>query len=295
MVKSTEVRKNPRKPISEENKPGRYDERNRLNDLTGKDWLLLTKSYWFSEPNGEDKDAYEHPAPFLVKDVLKLISLFTKKGMTVLDPFVGSGTTIIAANKIGRKCIGMDINEDYKELAESRILKYGFSDYTYIVGDAYSEVDKVSMIDYIVTSPPYYNILRNNSNGTRKYNGKSYRMGAREGVQYYSEHPNDLGNLEDYSKYIALLGTIMSKCFTKLREGKYCTLVMSDFTVNKKEVCVQGDIARMMVDIGFEFCGTTVLLQKVKPLYPFAYPYAYRINHHHHNLITFQKTEKPTI
>ena len=43
-------KKRPRKPLSEEGKPGRYDERNVLNDLTGKDWLLLTGSFWFSEP-----------------------------------------------------------------------------------------------------------------------------------------------------------------------------------------------------------------------------------------------------
>ena len=67
------------------------------------------------------------------------------------------------------------------------------------------------------------------------------------------------------------------------------TIIMSDFTVNKKEQPVQGDIISIMTDIGFEFCGTTVLLQPVKPLYPFGYPYAYKINHHHQNLMTFRK------
>jgi len=289
MVKSAVGRKNPRKPLSEENKPGRYDKRNKLNDLTGRDWLLLTKSYWLSEPNGEDKEAYEHPAPFVINDIQKLISLFTKKGMTVLDPFIGSGTTIIAANKLGRKCIGIDINPDYKKLAESRIEKYGFSDYVYMVGDAFIEIDKIDIIDYIVTSPPYHNILKNDARGIRYYNGKKYRMGAREGIQYYSNEINDLGNLDDYSKYLFSLSDIMGKCFLKLRDGGYCTLIISDFTVNKKEMCVQGDIVCLMQKIGYEFCGTTVLLQKVKPLYPFGYPYAYKINHQHHNMMTFRK------
>lgn len=289
MVKSTNDRKNPRKPKAEENKPGRYDKRNQMNDLTGREWLLLTKSYWMSEPNGEDKDAYEHPAPFVLSDIQKLISLFTKKGMIVLDPFVGSGTTIIAANKLGRKCIGIDINPDYKKLADTRLEKYGFTDYNYISGDAYTKLDEIDAVDYIVTSPPYYNILKNESKGTRHYTGKLYRMGAREGIQYYSNEKDDLGNFEDYSKYVFMLKNIMSKCFQKLRDKKYCTIIISDFTVDKKEVCVQGDIVNMMQEIGFEFSGTTVLLQKVKPLYPFGYPYAYKINHHHHNMITFRK------
>lgn len=88
-------RRKPRKPLSEEGKPGRLDPRNKLNDLTGKDWLLLTRSYWETEPSIEDKTAYSHPAPFMVRDVERLIKLFTKRGMTVLDPFVGSGTTVL--------------------------------------------------------------------------------------------------------------------------------------------------------------------------------------------------------
>jgi len=114
-------------------------------------------------------------------------------------------------------------------------------------------------------------------------------MTARDGVQFYSENINDLRNFDNYSEYVAALSHIMSKCFLKLRNGKYCTIIISDFTVNKVEICVQGDIVKIMQDIGFIFCGTTVLLQSVKPLYPFGYPYAYKINHHHHNLITFQK------
>ena len=43
-----------------------------------------------------------------------------------------------------------------------------------------------------------------------------------------------------------------------------------------------------MSEIGYEFVGTTVLLQPVKPLYPFGYPYAYKINHHQ-NIISFRK------
>lgn len=280
-------KKRPRKPLSEEGKPGRYDKRNTLNDLTGKEWLLLTSSFWFSEPSADDKVAYTHPAPFAVRDIEKLISLFTKRGMTVLDPFVGSGTTLIAANRLDRHSIGIDINSDYQDIAIKRLQSKGFSDFHYIVGDANIALDSIGSVDYIVTSPPYHNILRNNSKGIRHNNGKSYRMGARDGIQYYTEFENDLGNHDNYADFISALKTIMAKAFLKLNIGKYCTIIIGDFTVEKKEVCVQADIVRIMQEIGFSFCGTTVLLQTVKPLYPFGYPYAYKINHHHHNIIHF--------
>lgn len=285
---SEEKRKRPRKPKELENQPGRYDERNTLNDLDGRSWLLLTKSFWTSESSPEDKAAYKHPAPFMIKDIEKLISMFTKKGMTVLDPFAGSGTTLIAAHHLGRRGIGIDLNEDYKELYKQRISN---SDNAcqYIVGDSFEVLDNFETVDYIVTSPPYHNILRNNSKGTRNNSGKDYRMAARDGVEYYSELENDLGNFNKYEDFLNALKGIMAKAYLCLGNKKYASIIISDFTVEKKEVCVQADIVRLMQEVGFCFVGTTILMQTVKPLYPFGYPYAYKINHHHQNIINFRK------
>jgi len=286
--------KKPRKPKDQENQPGRYDKRNTLNDLTGKEWLLLTKSFWETEPSNLDKTAYAHPAPFMVKDIQKLVSMFTKSEMTVLDPFVGSGTTLIACNAIGRNSIGIDLNQEFRELYYSRIEEGNIEITTstqYIVGNSLKMIDEIGEVDYIVTSPPYFNILKNNSKGTRNNSGKLYRMAAREGVEYYSDSQEDIGNLENYSDFLSAFEEIMKKAYQKLRNKKYTTIIISDFTVNKKEQPVQSDIITLMTRIGFEFCGTTVLFQPVKPLYPFGYPYAYKINHHHQNLITFRKEE----
>jgi len=276
---------------------GVYDSRNTLNDLTGKEWIKLTKSFWMSEKCGTDKDAFNHPAPFLIKDTMKLISMFTKEGMTVLDPFCGSGTTLIAAAQLKRKGIGIDLRNDYKKLAKERLEKVGFREkknYVYSLGDSLKIVPKLSKVDYIVTSPPYHNILRNKGQGLRKKKNNGYRNGARTGVEYYSDKENDLGNLKTYENFIEMFTRIMLECFKKLRNGKYCTIVVSDFTVDKKEKNTQGDIVAAMEKIGFEFCGTTTLLQNTKPLYPFGYPYAYKINHQHQNMITIRKPKDMT-
>lgn len=105
----------------DEKQEGKYDPRNQLNDLTGKEWIKLTKSFWLSEKCADDKAAFGHPAPFLIKDIEKLVSFFTKKGMTVLDPFMGSGTTGVACKKLNRDFIGIEIDEKYFETAEQRI------------------------------------------------------------------------------------------------------------------------------------------------------------------------------
>lgn len=285
------AQKKPRKPKELENQPGRYDQRNKLNDLTGKEWLLLTKSFWETDPSPLDKTAYNHPAPFLVNDISKLISMFTKKGMTVLDPFVGCGTTLIAANNLCRDSIGIDLNSEYYDMFKKRVENINLStNVKYIIGDSEQKIDEIGMVDYIVTSPPYHNILKNDAKGLRNNSGKNYRMAAREGVDYYSDHPNDLGNFEEYEDFLNAFGKIMKKAYDHLNESKYATIIISDFTVNKKEVCVQADIVKVMSNIGFEFVGTTVLFQPVKPLYPFGYPYAYKMNHHHQNIINFRKS-----
>lgn len=273
---------------------GKYDERNQLNDLTGKEWLLLTKSFWVSEKCADDKAAFQHPAPFLIKDIEKLISFFTKKGMTVMDPFMGSGTTAIASHNLGRFAKGMDLNEEYKKLAKQRMdsLNITEDEYIYIVGDSSTELSKLGAVDYIVTSPPYHNILKNTSKGIRNDNShKGFRNGSRQGVEYYSEMSEDLGNQETYEDFLILLSKVMTNCYSLLNNKKYCSVIMSDFTVDKKEVCVQADIVSMMTSIGFEFVGTTILLQDNKPLYPFGYPYAYKINHMHQNIMNFRKKE----
>lgn len=253
----------------------------------------MTRSYWISEKCGDDRDAFAHPAPFLVRDTMKLISMFTKRGMTVLDPFCGSGTALLAAANMGRLGIGIDLNENYKGLAEGRMAKNNYDSgrhYRYILADAAEALATGKICaDYIVTSPPYHNILQNKSHGLRKKSDKGYRSGARVGVEYYSDHESDLGNFSAYPDFLKALGGVMEKCHSALAGGRYCTVIMSDFTVNKKETCVQADMVGMMQKAGFEFRGTTVLLQNNKPLYPFGYPHAYVINHHHQNIMNFRK------
>ncbi len=69
----------------------------------------------------KDKSAYEHPATFPQKLAEDHISTWTEKGDVVLDPMCGSGTTCIAAKKLDRKYIGIDINKNYTKLSERRL------------------------------------------------------------------------------------------------------------------------------------------------------------------------------
>ncbi|EQD64143.1 DNA modification methylase, partial [mine drainage metagenome] len=104
----------------------RADPRNRLNDLTGKEWLQLSRSWWFQRGLGRNHPdtaiELQHPAPFSYLDVQKLIRLLTKPGMTVLDPFSGVGSTIKAAGLCGRNAIGIDVSSRWVKLGKKRVL-----------------------------------------------------------------------------------------------------------------------------------------------------------------------------
>ena len=98
-----------------------------------------------------------------------------------------------------------------------------------------------------------------------------------------------MGNQAQYKDFLRLLKEIMEEVYKKLRDKKYCSIIISDFTVNKKETNASGDVIRVMQDIGFGFEGAVVLVQNSKPLYPFGYPYAYKMNHHHQYILNFRK------
>jgi len=74
--------------------------------------------------NPESAKKVGHPAPFPIELPYRLIQLYTFKGDVILDPFMGSGTTAIAALKADRKYIGYDIDPAYVKQAEERIAPY---------------------------------------------------------------------------------------------------------------------------------------------------------------------------
>jgi site-specific DNA-methyltransferase (adenine-specific) len=95
---------------------------NSENTITKEQFMEWTKSLWTMNPESAKKVG--HPAPFPIELPYRLIQLYTFKGDVILDPFMGSGTTAIAALKAERKYIGYDNDPEYIKLAEKRIAPY---------------------------------------------------------------------------------------------------------------------------------------------------------------------------
>lgn len=90
--------------------------------ISKEEFLELTKSVW--QFSAESARKVGHPAPFPVELPLRAIKLYTFEGDVVLDPFMGSGQTAIAALMAGRHYVGYDISKEYATLAENRIKRY---------------------------------------------------------------------------------------------------------------------------------------------------------------------------
>ncbi|HAV43297.1 TPA: site-specific DNA-methyltransferase [bacterium] len=93
----------------------------RESDITKKEFLEWTNGVWTFM--GESKTKIGHPAPFPIELPKRCIKLFTFVEDTVLDPFLGSGSTLIVCALTGRSGIGIEIDRNYCEIAKQRLIK----------------------------------------------------------------------------------------------------------------------------------------------------------------------------
>ena len=279
---------------------GSIDERNSLNDLTGKEWIPATKSYMFQKGLGSSHPhaqiEIQHPAPFSFQDIESLIEFFTKKGMSVLDPFGGVGSTAKACALLGRKCTSIELSQKYHNLSIERLeteVGQGMScNHVFVNGDSCVELPKLSdnSFDFVVTSPPYWGILH-------KQDQKVLRNRVANNLDtQYSESSRDLGNVADYSEFLATLcDKVFLQCARVLRKNKYMAVVVSDFRDKGDFISFHSDLIYLLNNRQIQgggvlvLQGIKILIQNHKSLHPYGYPFSYVENIHHQYILIFRK------
>jgi DNA modification methylase len=268
---------------------------NRLNELTGKEWVKLTKTVWYNDAKPLPKDintAIErgvllsespprdilkklHPATFSEKDIAKLIKFFTKQKEVVLDPFMGTGSSGIAALQNYRKFIGIELYPNWFDIARQRIENYAKHDiflanyYKLYLGDSLNVMKNYidsNSIDFIVTSPPYWNILKKVD---RK--AKLERLNQELNTNY-GNLKEDLGNLNSYDEFLSRLKDYISEMYRVLKDKKYIAIIVSDFRHKSKYYLFHADVAAILESVGFTLQGLITLVQDSKKLYAYGFP-----------------------
>jgi DNA modification methylase len=229
---------------------------NHINCLTPKEWIKSQLGVWqFNYERRDIREKKVHPATFPISLARKVIELFTHKGELVLDPFVGSGTTLVAASDCYRNALGFDLKQDYIALCNNRISKLPPPESTQqiaICDDArnisqYLDKDSVSLV---FTSPPYANLLN------RKRLNKSRRGDLRKNGQYlkveqYSQDARDLGTLtlESYSNEMAI---IFESILPLLRTKAHCVINVPDMWWEDQRITIHISLVDALRKVGYE-------------------------------------------
>ena len=166
--------------------------------MTAKEWLKSQLGVWQFNYNGKDiRNKNVHPATFPVSLAAHAIKLFTHQGELVVDPFVGSGTTLVAAQDLGRNAVGADLSREYVDLSRSRLglPSDGGPQQIVVMEDArnLAQILEPESVKLIFTSPPYANLLncpRKNKSRRVRHNDQYMK------VEQYSQDKRDLGILD---------------------------------------------------------------------------------------------------
>jgi len=265
--------------------------KNKLNDLSNKEWLKFQKSWFIHNPPPRKKGVLVHPAKFPETMAQEFIEFFTKKGEAVLDPMAGTGSTLIAALRAGRHSYGIELNPKYAKIAgqiieeERKILGEKAKNLTskVINGDAsLASTYQLPTIDYVLTSPPYWDMLRARGAETQKKRRASAGLDV-----HYSDDPKDLGNVSDYQEFLARLVRIYEGLKPCLREKAYLTIIVKNVKKGGKMYPLAWDLGRELGKI-YTLKDEKIWLQDNQPLAPFGLGSAWVSNTFHHYCLQFR-------
>lgn len=137
-----------------------------------------------------------------------IILNYSNEGELVLDPMLGSGTTLIEARLLNRNAIGYDVNQNAVKITAERMQFEAKGDSKQIVklGNAQSLPEKDNSIDLVITHPPYANIVK-------------YSDG---------KNPDDLSSISSLPKFLDALEIAVKEMYRVLKPGRYCAILIGN-------------------------------------------------------------------
>ena len=225
-----------------------------INCIPPKEWLKSQLGVWqFIYESRDIRDKKIHPATFPISLAKKIIELFTHEGELVLDPFVGSGTTLVAARDTDRNAIGFDLKKEYIDLCRKRLAQASFigqatqiavqDDARYI--PEYLEPETVSLI---WTSPPYANLLNRARRNKSRRSRNNEQLGK---IEQYSQDPRDLGTMP-LDEYTNTMGEIYESLLPLLRPKAHCVINVPDMWWENQRITIHISLVEELRRRGYE-------------------------------------------
>lgn len=191
----------------------------KINDLNLNRWKeyddLITDSLWIL--NKRDNSGAHHAGywgNFIPQIPNQLLRRYTKKGEWVLDPFLGSGTTLIEAQRLGRNAVGIELSKKVLDQTKKNISKetnINNVKFEFVNGDSASvDLEKVisslqiKSFQFQIFHPPYWDIIK------------------------FSENKSDLSNAKSIDDFIDRFGKVLDNCLPFLDKKRFAAVVISD-------------------------------------------------------------------
>lgn len=221
----------------------------KINDLNLNRWKeyndILTDSLWlFDKRDTSGVHKADYRGNFIPQIPNQLLKRYTKKGDWVLDPFLGSGTTLIECKRLGRNGVGVELNKLVANTAKTNTIKEKnqFKVITKILSGNSGSIDfkaelqklNISSFQFIIMHPPYWDIIK------------------------FSNKMDDLSNAKSVENFLQLFGQVVENIYPHLEKGRYCAIVIGDKYSSGEWIPLGFYVMQEMMKKGFKLKSTIV-------------------------------------
>jgi hypothetical protein len=221
----------------------------KINDLNLNRWKeyddLLTDSLWiFNKRDQSGTHKADYWGNFIPQIPNQLLRRYTKKGEWVLDPFLGSGTTLIECKRLGRNGVGVELNNSVANITISRLRaeKNPFKVKSKIIRGNSIKINyadelkrlKIKSFQFAIMHPPYWDIIK------------------------FSDDKDDLSNAESVDGFLNMFGQIAEKTYTLLDKDRYSAVVIGDKYSAGEWIPLGFYVMQKMISKGFKLKSVIV-------------------------------------
>lgn len=273
-----------------------------FNGMTAREWTLSSRSVWNDVSSARKGKHLVHGATYPEKLCDRAIKMYSHENDIVLDPFLGTGTTVISAIKNKRFGVGIELTEHYFSLAlsevENAVNLLVDANYKLFSGDCEEKIDELNdnSVQLTFTSPPYANLIHKViEDRSKRHKHSAFVEENNATTKVYSDSDLDLGNMP-MDLYKEKVTRIMKKLFDKTKAGGYNIWVVKDFRDVKEGipyVDLHSAIAECGSKAGFVYHDLIIWDQnEQRSLVLLGYPSVFYVNQNHSYLVVLRKPKK---
>jgi DNA modification methylase len=269
---------------------GFYSKLNRLNDLTGKEWLFWTRSVISKvyPPNLQHALRSIHGGQKPPELCADLIRIFTKKGQRVLDPFMGVGGVLLGAALASRSATGIELNGKWIEIYKQVCDLEGLKQMEVIGGDAKDVLVsfKKRRFDLVFTDVPYWKMDRApRSMGKYKKYGEQSRLKKLSKLSAFNEI-----TYSSKAEWLKEMSFVFKQAAACLKDRGYLLSFIGDMYYGDEYHCLSYELASILAKInGLVWKANLIWYDVSKKLHLYGYQYAFIPSMIHQNILVFRK------